>query len=376
MDNRTAKFRDWLISACGYSHLCCARDISPDQAIGLIGAYVDHMAITPYDSLGNLPMSNTLGHHVQSAYKFLLSVTPRPFTIYTGTGKQSVYIPFIGDKLAQRKKWQKPRPKREAYTFAMFQTFHAQVTAAEKQNPRTFLDRHSLIFNTQCLGIFTGSRVSEYCQSKGKISEVSRVPAAPGKPEDSGLPIAFIAADFCFLTDRGTHLAHAAVFANQALAHQLQITFRHDKSGRNYSVRKYARGRTWLCPIAAAIKLLYRAHLLQTPPNDPICAYRRLGTSGRRYLRDTEVTDTMRKICIATYKDPSHFLRVNIARIASHSNRVTAAVALYLAKISIDVIAHRLRWMRESVSFYLRESACDIDQYTADTIHGAQRHFC
>jgi hypothetical protein len=334
------------------------------------------MAVTPYDSKGNLPMSNTLGHHVQSAYRFLLSVAPKPFTIYTSTGKQSVYIPFIGDKLAQRKKWQKPRPKREAYTYDMFQTFHAQITAAEALNPTSFLDRHSLIFNTQCLGIFTGSRVSEYCQSKGKISDVSRVPAAPGAPALSGLPVAFIAADFIFLTATGTHLAHADVFHNQSLAHQLLITFRHDKSGRNYSVRKYARGKTWLCPIAAATKLLYRAHLLHTPPNDPICAYRRLGTSGRRYLRDTEVTDTMRTICVATYSDPGHFLRMNITRIASHSNRVTAAVALFLAKVSIDVIAHRLRWMRESVSFYLRESACDIGQYTADTIYGAQRHFC
>jgi hypothetical protein len=188
--------------------------------------------------------------------------------------------------------------------------------------------------------------------------------------------VAFIATDFCFLSTHGTQLPHAALFANQSLATQLQITFRHDKSGRNYSVRKYARGKTWLCPIAAAIKILYRAHLLQIPPNDPICAYRRPGSTGHRYLRDTEVTDTMRKICIATYSDPTHFMRVNITRIASHSNRVTAAVALFLAKLSIDVIAHRLRWKRESVAFYLRESACDIGQYTADTIFGAQRHFC
>lgn len=321
-------------------------------------------------------MSNTLSHHVHSGFRFLQSVVATPFTIYNNEGKKPQLIPFIGDKIAQRKKWQKPRSKREAYTFDMFRTFHAQVSKAEVLHPITFLDRHSLVFNTQCLGIFTGSRVSEYCQSKGKIGDVSRVPALPGAPKDSGPPIAFIASDFLFLTSRGTQITHADLFADQSRATQLQITFRHDKSGRNYSVRKYARGNSWLCPIAAATKILYRAHLLQIPPNNPVCAYRRPGTKGYRYLRDTEVTDTMRKVCIATYPDPAHFLRVNITRIASHSNRVTAAVALFLADLSIDTIAHRLRWMRESVSFYLRESACDIDQYTADTIFGAQRHFC
>lgn len=321
-------------------------------------------------------MSNTLSHHAQCAFKFLSLLVAEPFTIYSTTGKTPALIPFIGDKLAQRQKWQKPRAKREAYTFDMFKTFHAQVSAAEAICPNSFLDRHSLVFNTQCLGIFTGSRVSEYCQSKGKIGSVSRIPAPPGAPKDSGLPVAFIAGDFCFLSKDGTQLAHTDLFDAPSKAHQLQITFRHDKSGRNYSVRKYARGRTWLCPIAAATKLLYRAHLLRIPPNDPICAYRSPGKTGHRYLRDTEVTDTMRKICIDTYTDPNHFMRVNINRIASHSNRVTAAVALFLAKLSIDVIAHRLRWMRESVSFYLRESASDIGQYTADTIFGAQRHFC
>lgn len=169
---------------------------------------------------------------------------------------------------------------------------------------------------------------------------------------------------------------HADLFNNPALAVQVQVRFRHDKSGRNNTVRKFGPGRSWLCPIRAAVLLLYRAHLLKMGPTDPICVYRHAPSSVPRYLRDTDVTDTMRKICVATYPDPNHFLRINITRFASHSNRVTAAVALSQAGMSLDDIAQRLRWQRESVAFYLRETSQDIGSYTAKTIAGAQRNFC
>lgn len=321
-------------------------------------------------------MANTLSHHVQAAFRVLLAVAANPFTIYTTSGSKSVLIPMIGDRIKLREKFERPRPKREAYTFEMLSTFHSQVASAEASNARSFLGRHALVFNTQCLGIFTGSRVSEYSQSKGPISFVSRVPAARGALPGSGLPVAFVAADFLFLNAHGNHVSHETLFSKPSLATQLQITFRHDKSGRNYSVRKYGPGKDWLCPIAAACKILYRASLLNIHSNDPICAYMPSDGSGPRYLRDKDVTDAMRKICMDTYPDPSHFLRINISRFASHSNRVTAAVALSQAGLTIDDIAHRLRWKPESVAFYLRESASDIGQYTADTIKGAQRNFC
>jgi predicted metalloenzyme YecM len=84
----------------------------------------------------------------------------------------------------------------------------------------------------------------------------------------------------------------------------------------------------------------------------------------------------MRQIAVDTYPDPQHFLRVNLNRFASHSNRVTAAVALSQSGMTVDDIAQRLRWKPESVAFYLRESAQDIGDYTSNAIAGAQRNFC
>jgi hypothetical protein len=377
MDSRSAHFRDWLADSCGYHFICCARAITPNQAIGLIGAYIDVVAATPYNRHGDLPMANTLSHYAQAAFSFLRSVMTQEFSIFSNKGPKPTLVPFIGDRIAQRRKWQKPRPKREPYTYSMLSTFNTQITSSETSHPHGFLRRHSLVFDTQCLGIFTGSRVSEYAQSKGAKSAISRVPCPQGSNPTSTSPsIAFMASDFVFLSSTGTIIPHWELFLSPSRAVQMQITFRHDKSGRNFAVRKYGRGRDWLCPITAATRLLYRASILGIPRNDPICAYRPPNCSTFRFLRDTEVTDTMRQIAVDTYPDPQHFLRVNLNRFASHSNRVTAAVALSQSGMTVDDIAQRLRWKPESVAFYLRESAQDIGDYTSNAIAGAQRNFC
>jgi hypothetical protein len=333
------------------------------------------VAATPYDSKGNLPQANTLSHHAQAANIFLRSIIHEPFSIYTTDGSKQILVPYIKARIDLRKKWQQPREKREPYTLDMFRVFSERVAAAEKINPTAFLGKLSLVFNTQCLGIFTGSRVSEYAQSKGSRVSVSRVPVQPGQSSSTALPVAFMAEDFTFLSADGRIIPHRALFLQPHKAISLHITFRHDKSGRNYCVRKYGRGKNWLCPIMAAAKILYRAHLLNVPPLDPVCAYRPQGHSSNRFLRDTDVTDTMRQMCIAAYPDPTHYLRLHINCFASHSNRVTAAVALSQSNMTIDDIAHRLRWKPESVAHYLRESARDIGTFTANTIIGAHREF-
>ena len=59
--------------------------------------------------------------------------------------------------------------------------------------------------------------------------------------------------------------------------------------------------------------------------------------------------------CLGAYPDATHYLRIHIKRLVSHSNRVAAAVALRAAGLSIEDIACRLRWKAVSVETYLRE---------------------
>jgi hypothetical protein len=66
-------------------------------------------------------------------------------------------------------------------------------------------------------------------------------------------------------------------------------------------------------------------------------------------------------------------MHINVHRIVSHSNRVTAAVALRRHGCDIPTIAFRLRWKPESVDHYLRECTQDIDVLSSATIAGAIR---
>jgi hypothetical protein len=183
-------------------------------------------------------MANTLSHHAQAASTFLRSVTIQPFSIYiTGRSKPKLH-PLIGNRIEQCQKWGKPRDKREPYTFEMLTTFHTQVLKATAADLRLFLDVQHLIFDTQCLGIFTGSRISKYTQSKGSATQISRVPVAAKNSKVTPLAIAPLAQDFVFLSKSGTIIPHKELSLNPSAAHQLQITFRRDKSGRNHTVRK------------------------------------------------------------------------------------------------------------------------------------------
>ncbi len=375
MDNRAATFRDWLSASCGYHNICCTKTITPPQAIGLLAAFIDHLSATPYNAAGAFRQANTLLHYLNAAAKFLEFITASNISLYDTSGPKPTLIPILGDKITQRRKWQTPKPKREAYTFEILQTLHDQVKASRKSNDKSFLDKKALVLDTQCLGVFTGSRASEYCQTKGPTSAISRIPTQPGESPSSQPPIAFISSDFQFLTSDGSILPHSQLFVQPRAAIQLHITFRHDKSGRNNTTRKFGVGQSWLCPIRAATNILFRAAMLGIPPLDPICAYNSPSAPGYRFLRDTDVTATMRQACIDTYPNPNHFLRIHINRISSHSNRIYAAVSLSQAGETIDTIAQRLRWSAPSVSFYLRESATDVGSYTASTIQGAQRNF-
>jgi hypothetical protein len=79
----------------------------------------------------------------------------------------------------------------------------------------------------------------------------------------------------------------------------------------------------------------------------------------------------MREACLDTYSDPNHYL---VQRIVSHSNRVTAAVALRRQGADIPTIDFRIRWKPESVDHYLHECTQDIDDMSLATIAGELRN--
>ena len=187
-----------------------------------------------------------------------------------------------------------------------------------------------------------------------------------------GLPIAFLESDFTFYDNTGCHLLTATVIHNMSSAAKLNILFRCNKSGCNYTTCKFSKGGSWLCPILAAISILSRARLLRVAPNHPIFIYRNWpGTT--TLLRAAAVMDTMQQACLNTYPAPTHYMHLHLHGVTSHSNRVTATVALWRAGLTTRDIAFRLRWKPESVEHYIRKYSQDVDEYTAATIAGATK---
>jgi hypothetical protein len=138
-------------------------------------------------------------------------------------------------------------------------------------------------------------------------------------------------------------------------------------------VRKFVRSKhQWLCPVKAAISIIARAEALKIKHNFPLGVYR----SNKKdrpvaLLRSYQVIKIMRQACVDAYPNPDHHLRQHILQIDSHSNRVTAAVALSNAGLTIDEIAFRLRWKPASVDHYLRDCSTAVGRLTEAAIRGS-----
>jgi hypothetical protein len=318
-------------------------------------------------------MAKTIVGHLNAAHAFLQAASGRVVPIYQGLGKSAKLIPLLGDTIALRQKWQQPQPKREPLTWELLKAFHQAVKKQCKQDPFAALDRLAATFDWTRLGCFTGSRAGEYAQTVAKRGDYSKAPFSSAAGQWQGQPVAFIEEDFVLLDCR-SHVIPTTMSTlreGNRLIKELHIRFRFDKSPQNFTIRKFTRGSGFLCPIDAIVSILIRAKILGVPKREPLGVFR-ISPAGRyTYIRSQDIIDDIRTACELAYPDPSHFLRVNISRLVAHSNRVTAAVALYNAGFSIEKIADRLRWSPVSVKHYIRECSQAVGKLTEATIVGA-----
>jgi hypothetical protein len=301
----------------------------------------------------------------------LLRTTVSIHTVSIG-GHPSLH-PLLGHTLQLRRTWRQPKAKREPFTYDMMAKLHSLVSRANAKDLRHVLSLEAAIFDWTRLGTFTGSRVSEYGQTKSARGTFSKVPHSKAAGIWAGSPIAFMRCDFTLLDKHLTILSFEQMLKNPERAIHLHIRFRFDKSPQNFTVRKFRRsGHSFLCPILAAISILLRAHALGVPESSPIGVFRPIAsTPSFTFITSSDVIRIMRQTCLLTYPDKEHFLNKNVDRIVAHSVRVTAAVALFNMKYSIDEIAYRLRWQPQSVQHYLRECTTLADDRTQSAMAGA-----
>ena len=129
--------------------------------------------------------------------------------------------------------------------------------------------------------------------------------------------------------------------------------------------QKITYARDWknkaFCPVLAAVRIINRAHELQTPAHHPIAVYKH--TDGRRlFITDTDVAASLRAVASEAYNIPAGHEALN--KWSSRSIRVTACNLLHRQKYSDSYIKNRLRWKSNCFQMYLRNTFYTADQHT------------
>jgi hypothetical protein len=374
-DSRAGHFYKWLLSH-GYDDVSIPL-ITAASAVALLGAFVHTVALPGGTiQLAGICAPGTITGYVSAAHLWLEYVTGLTIPIHKpGTTN---HIGAIGDIIALRRTWYQPRPKRQPIPYDIFRTLRDDAVATDRNG------LPAVVFDWLRLGIFTGSRSAEYAQTSARRGCFDRVPDLPDAKEWAGTSLAFIAEDFELYDDLGFEVSHSEARACPSRVTFLHVRYRYDKSPRNFSHRKYKRVAEagFLCPIRGALSILRRSHELCVPAEFPIGVFSPVRVPGRRriktapgqvftFLKSADLISVLQQACLVTYPDPRHELHKKVKQLVAHSNRVTAAVALHNAGQTDEAIAWRLRWKRESVEHYIRETHTRVGAITDLAVKGA-----
>jgi hypothetical protein len=371
-DSRAGHFVQWLDHEGITSSDIATLLTDSAQTVKLIGAFA--WSIKQGHGLQSTknPGAATVAGYIKAAALWLETTYRQTIKTYslTSSGTSTGLHPLLSDLIATQRAWCKPQKKKEPFTFAIFDFLHKGVSAAAMYDRQTLLGRTAAVFDWTGLGLHTGSRLAEYGQSKPeKGSPFARVPQGPC----AGQALAFVKEDFLYYDHAGCLLDQLPLLSQPTPpGTSVHVTFRYDKSATNHSIRKFTSiPDSFLCPVTRSLSILRRALTLGVPSGYPIGVFRSDDSGAFQYITGNDVQHVMRAACLGAYPDKTHYLRIHIKRLVSHSNRVTAAVALRAAGLSIDDIAYRLRWKAASVETYLRECYQSIGDVTQRAIAGA-----
>jgi len=370
VDSRAQVFTSWLASLDFDDE--SLQEITPAQALPLLGAFIHAVANEGFSKTRALTLTAaTISGHLWAARDWLAAELGVVVDISADDGTAKLH-PFLADTLAARQAWTAPKPKREPFTSDMFTYMFDDISKCAAAKPFVLFDLNAAIFDWTRLGTFTGSRVSEYAQTSARKGTFSRDPDSLDAGNWKNAPITFMFSDFTFLTKAGRVVSHNRLQQLGHTVHELHICFRFDKSPLNFTIRKFRRSGThFLCPILGGISVILRAIALRVPPNEPIGVYCTSNKVMYTFLRSYDVITRMQAVCRLAHPDKDSFFYKNAALMVSHSNRVTAAVTLQNAGLSIDNIAFRLRWSPESVKHYLRDCSHAVGELTLQAVKGA-----
>ena len=382
LESRACHFARWLEAAGFTINNFSLVDVATYPS--LLAAYLTTVvAGNNCLKLSNLGPASLRGY-AAAASNTITILTSQPCSYIDPTtlaSKRPKLLPMLGQIIQQRGAWTEPRPRKEPFTIAMIDALHAHLLLESGKHSmvKVFLTSVNAVYDWVRLGVFTGSRISEYGQSSASRTSGSRYARIPNS-KDAGIwanqSLAFIASDFVFFDKASLLVDNQFCLVNTALdhIHELHLRFRFDKSKNNFTIRKYTRlpGATF-DPVVASINIIRRAHILGIPLHEPLGQYRNITSSANSLLQDSDVRNHLRLACRLAYPDPRHYCRIHIEGLVAHSTRVTAALCLKLGGASDEDIAFRLRWHVSSVPTYLRECFNGIDEVMRTAITGVFR---
>ena len=205
------------------------------------------------------------------------------------------------------------------------------------------------------LGQYTGFRLSEWGQAAA--GDYERIPHTPHAK-------AMIEADFVF---KGPGKARLNQDDLPELKHieSVDVTWRHQKNGRNRQEITYTRNRRnpRMCGVAAALRIRNRARRLHNPAHYPMGIHRT--AKGNRFITGDDTAVFLRAVASKVFNlNPKNAADKYILDLYSaHSIRVRAANLLHRQGMSDSYIMNRLRWTSMAFMDYLRNTIYAANQH-------------
>jgi len=329
---------------------------------------------TGHFSVSRTPVGlKSVQNHVKAAASFAINASRKdPRYRYNQFGNKigNTYFPALNLFYNSMTKWKKKSSQALPLTPQII-THLFSVTARSFPFSEACCIRDAVI-----LGCFTGSRCGEYCSGKRHPGdEFGKVPITTQTSDFAGWPIAFCSTDIYFLSSSLHTVSHLMA---PSKATMVRIRFRYDKGGGcNFSERTFHRVPSsdpllfFLCPVATCIRTLFHWSAISNDPLVPVFCFCPVFKSHRRFLADAKVTAALRAAVTILYPDPSHFYRLNLQDVRTHSIQVYACLALVAAKFDDHIIEYKLRWASKAWKVYMRENWSQISDQTVAVFQAA-----
>jgi len=355
------------------------RKLTDEQCILMLGSYVREVKMGNNSHQRTDLAADTIRGYVKAAHMLLELMLGRDINILDKNhgGKRNKHHPFIGQQIADRRRWYKPRERYEPFTVDMFNVLADEILTAP-DSASGFLGKVYCVYDWTRLGVFTGFRIGEYGQNSPNSFSCIPHDFLNVPVEYHGMPMAMMECDFQFFDNNFVSIPHEDL----DIRHQkgevlwLEIRWRYDKGASNFVKKKFQwTGHPIFCPVDAAVSIILRKTLLGVPSDHPIGVWQdtKKGGSSYQFVIGKDVSAVMRNACDLAYPNPNHYMRINRKRIVPHSNRVTAAVCLQKGGAENDEIAFKLRWHPTSVPTYLRECFQSIGATLEKAIAGVMK---